>query len=75
MKKVLIVAILFTAFFSCKKTDTAKTNCYECDISSIGSGDYHDVGCYTDAEWNTVNVQIKDSLGTRNLDKSKCRKK
>jgi hypothetical protein len=76
MKKILSITAI-ALFVSCKKNsnNNNQTYCYECDISSFGSGDYHDVGCYTQSNWDTLTITVKDSLGARPLNKSRCRKK
>jgi hypothetical protein len=70
MKKILLLLAIY-GFVSCSKSND--THCYECDITSTGSGTYSDVGCYTNDEWDKHN--ITDALGN-DLNKSqRCRKK
>lgn len=68
MKKIFF--ILLVTITSCKKED--KKTCYECDSGFQPSGQYRDVGCYTDEEWK--NFSLADPAGN-NIDKNqRCRK-
>jgi hypothetical protein len=77
MKKYSLITFVVINLFSCKKSDKPiQTYCYECDISNGGTPKYVDYPCMTEADWNLSTITVKDSTGTRQLDKAKsCRKK
>lgn len=70
MKKLAFGLFLICAFTTCSKD---KKRCYECDLGQTFSGNYRDAGCFTEEEWNRLN--LADEYGTPIDKKQRCRKK
>jgi hypothetical protein len=68
MKKLLFILCTTLVLGCSKKND--KT-CYECDLNSTGT--YTQQGCYTDEEWNALN--LTDFNGNPIDKNTHCRKK